>query len=297
MGQEPTQITDRRKFEAELPNDMWQSDVMHGPRLTYDGKQRKSYLIAFIDDHSRLIPHARFYLSEALAPFMEAFQAALGKRGLPRKLYVDNGAAFRSRGLEYTCAALGIALIHAKPYQPQGKGKIERFFRTVRTQFLPSFTGQSLEQINVEFEQWLEQTYHQRRHGSTGQTPRQRFTTKMHCLRASPDNLLDYFRKAVRRRVNKDRSVVVDKRLFEAPVDLIGKRVELLYHEQSPEKVEIRFSGQSYGFLNQIDLHVNSRVKRDKNGQVELTGEETTQNGSSIETQTRPQSGLLWEKD
>jgi putative transposase len=297
MRQEPAENADRRKFEAELPNDMWQSDVMHGPHLYYDGKQRKSYLIAFIDDHSRLIPHARFYLSEALAPFMEAFQAALGKRGLPRKLYVDNGAAFRSRGLEYTCAALGIALIHAKPYQPQGKGKIERFFRTVRTQFLPSFTGQSLEQINVEFEQWLEQTYHQRRHSSTGQTPLLRFTTKMHCLRASPENLLDYFRKAVRRRVNKDRSVVVDKRLFEAPVDLIGKRVELLYHDQSPEKVEIRFSGQSYGFLNQIDLHVNSRVKRDKNSQIELTGEETTQNGSSIETQTSPKSGLLWEKD
>ncbi len=284
MGQQPAAATDRRKFEAELPNDLWQSDIMHGPQLMCGDKHRKSYLIAFIDDHSRLIPHAAFYPSEALAPFMEAFQVALGKRGLPRKLYVDNGSAFRSRGLEYTTAVLGVALIHAKPYQPQGKGKIERFFRTVRTQFLPEFTGQTLEQINAAFEDWLEQTYHQRRHGSTGQSPLQRFTAKMQCLRSAPENLPDYFRKAVRRRVNKDRSVVVDKRLFEAPVDLIGKRVELLYHEQSPEQVEIRCSGQSYGCLRQVDLHVNSRVKRDKNGQVELTGAGITQ------------SGRLWEE-
>lgn len=279
MKQETTAAIDRRKFEAELPNDLWQSDVMHGPHVISAGKRHKSYLIAFIDDHSRLIPHARFYLSEALAPFMEAFQAALGKRGLPRKLYVDNGSAFRSRGLEYTTAALGIALIHAKPYQPQGKGKIERFFRTVRTQFLSGFSSETLEQINVAFEQWLEQTYHQRRHSSTGQTPVHRFTTKMHCLRSSPENLTDFFRKAVRRRVNKDRSVVVDKRLFEAPVALIGKRVELLYHEQTPDQVEILYSGQSYGSLQQIDLHVNSRVKRDKNGQIELTGAGIAQGG------------------
>lgn len=294
MTEQPAAAADRRKFEAELPNDLWQSDVMHGPHVTVGDKQRKSYLIAFIDDHSRLVPHAAFYPSEALAPFMEAFQSALGKRGLPRKLYVDNGSAFRSRQLEYTCAALGIALIHAKPYQPQGKGKIERFFRTVRTQFLPEFTGQTLQQINGAFERWLEQTYHQRRHSSTGQSPLQRFTAHMHCLRAAPRNLTDSFRKTARRRVNKDRSVVLDKRLFEAPVDLIGKRVELLYHEQSPEQVEIRFSGQSYGNLRPIDLQVNSRVKRDKNGQVELVGEARPDAGTPVE-KAITQSGELWE--
>jgi len=284
MGQGTAAPTDRRKFEAELPNDLWQSDIMHGPQVQCGDRRRKSYLIAFIDDHSRLIPHAGFYPSEALAPFMSAFQLALGKRGLPRKLYVDNGSAFRSKNLAHTCAALGIALIHAKPYQPQGKGKIERFFKTVRTQFLPTFSGHSLEQINAAFDIWLEETYHQRRHSSTGQTPLQRFTAKMQCLRAAPEGLLDYFRKTVRRRVNKDRSVVVDKRLFEAPVALIGKRVELLYHEQSPEQIEIYASGQSYGLLQQIDLHVNSRVKRDKNGQIELTGAQL------------PKGGRLWEE-
>jgi transposase InsO family protein len=284
MAKETTAAVDRRKFEAELPNDLWQSDVMHGPMVLSDGKRRKCYLIAFIDDHSRLIPHGRFYLSEGITCFLAAFSDALLRRGLPRKLYVDNGSAFRSRQLEYTTAALGIALVHAKPYQPQGKGKIERFFKSVRTRFLPSFKGDTLEEINDAFDLWITHEYHERSHSSTGQTPFKRFTSRMECLRSAPDNLRDYFRKIVRRRVNKDRSVVVNRRLFEAPVELIGKRVELLYAEESPELVEIRCANKSHGVLRQIDLHVNSRVKRDKNGQVELAGD-----GVVCE------SGRLWE--
>lgn len=283
MAADEAPQADRRKFEAELPNDLWQSDILHGPVLDCDGKRRKCYLIAFIDDHSRLIPHAAFYPSESLACFQDAFYQALSRRGLPRKLYVDNGSAYRSRQLEYTSAALGIALIHAKPYQPQGKGKIERYLRTVRTQFLPGFKGHSLQEINVAFSAWLDDQYHQRPHGATGQTPHKRFAAGLHCLRSAPANLSDYFRKTVYRRVNKDRSIVVDKRLFEGPVDLIGRRVELLYHERTPEQVEIRHQGQSYGLLKLIDLHVNARVKRDKNGQIELFGTST------------PHSGQVWE--
>ncbi len=278
MAKEPVAV-DRRKFEAELPNDLWQSDVMHGPLLSIGEKRRKSYLIAFIDDHSRLITHGRFYVSEGLDCFMVAFSDAVSRRGLPRKLYVDNGAAFRSRQLEYTTAALGIALVHARPYQPAGKGKIERFFKTVRTRFLPCFKGDTLEEINEAFDLWLEHEYHQRTHGSTGQTPFKRFTQRMECLRQAPDNLREFFRKTVRRRVNKDRSVVVDRRLFEAPVELIGKRVELLYCEENPEQVEIRCGEKSYGLLRQVDLHVNSRVKRDKNGQIELSGDGACESG------------------
>jgi putative transposase len=192
---------------------------------------------------------------------------------------VDNGSAFKSRQLEYTAAALGIALVHAKPYQPQGKGKIERFFKSVRTRFLPGFQGDTLDEVNEAFELWLDGEYHQRSHGSTGETPFKRFTSRMECLRPAPDNLRDHFRKTVRRRVNKDRSVVMDRRLFEAPVELIGKRVELLFFEGSPEQVEIRCAEQSYGLLRQIDLHVNSRVKRDKNGQVELSGDGACESG------------------
>ncbi len=285
MTKKPFPGVDRRKFEAELPNDMWQCDVMHGPKLDSGGqRRRKTYLIAFIDDHSRLITHGEFYLAESLVCFIQAFEQALLIRGLPRKLYVDNGAAFRSKQLEFTCASLGIALIHAKPYTPQGKGKIERFFGTVRSQFLPCFKGTSLEDINVAFDFWLRQDYHQRNHSSTGESPFKRFTSNMECIRCAPRDLSDHFRKTVRRRVNKDRTVTINNRLFEAPVDLIGKRVELLFHENKPEHVEIRMGTKSFGSLQQVDLHVNCRVKRDKNCQIEIMSDKSS-----------PETGQLWE--
>ena len=276
---------DRRKFEAEMPNDIWQADVMHGPRVEVGGRKKKTYLIAFLDDHSRLIPHAEFFISENLACFMDAFQQALLKRGLPRMLYVDNGSTFRAKQLEYTAAALGIALVHSKPYTPQGRGKIERFFRTIRTEFLPGFQGENLDELNECLDLWLADIYHQRPHSSTGQNPFARFTKNLECLRPAPDNLKDFFRKVVRRRVNKDRSVIVAKRLYEAPVELIGKQVEILFHEDHPEVVEIKYQRQSYGMHPLVDLNVNCRVGRDKNCQVKLLSEPT-----------EPESGKVWEE-
>jgi hypothetical protein len=241
-----------------------------------DQKMRKTYLIAFIDDHSRLIVHGAFYLSENLFSFMDGFEKALAKRGLPRKLYVDNGAAFRSHKLAFTCASLAISLIHARPYKPQGKGKIERFFKTVRGQFLPSCDTSALAQLNQGFHHWLENIYHQRKHSATGTTPFERFTGKLECIRKAPKNLKDHFRKAVYRTVFKDRTITLCGRLFEAPVALIGKRVLLLYHENEPEKVEVFFNQISYGLLVVVDLHVNCRVKRDKYKSTKIESDNST---------------------
>jgi transposase InsO family protein len=281
LMQHVTAPEDRRKFEARMPNDIWQSDVMHGPKVPVDQKHRKTYLIAFIDDHSRLIVHGAFYLSENLLSFMDAFEKALAKRGLPRKLYVDNGAAFRSHKLAFTCASLAISLIHARPYKPQGKGKIERFFKTVRGQFLTSCNTSALAQLNQGFDHWLENIYHQRKHSATGMTPFERFTGKLECIRKAPKNLKDHFRKAVYRTVFKDRTITLCGRLFEAPVALIGKRVLLLYHENEPEKVEVFFNQISYGLLVVVDLHVNCRVKRDKykSTKIELDNSSVYQGG------------------
>jgi putative transposase len=277
---------DRRKFEAELPNDLWQSDVLHGPVVETGGKKRKSYLIAFIDDHSRLIPYGEFYPGESLAFYLIALEQALSTRGLPRKLYVDNGAAFRSHHLEQITASLGIALIHARPYKPQGKGKIERFFRTVRSDFLSGFRETTLYELNQAFDIWLQNWYHQRKHSATGHTPFHRFTSRMECLRPAPANLKDYFRQAARRRVAKDRTVSLNGKLFEAPVGLIGQQVTLRYHETDLQQVEVFFKNQTYGFLHPVNLQVNSRVKRDKDNRLVLeTSQSSTYHG-----------GALWER-
>jgi len=276
MAPQMKKPVDRRKFEAELPNDLWQSDVMHGPKVDMDGKMRKTYLIAIIDDHSRMIVHARFYLSEKLSFYLQAFENAIATRGLPRKLYVDNGAAFRSRHLDYIAASLAISLIHAKPYTPQGKGKIERWFKTVRTNFLALFKGSTMSELNEALTQWITESYHKKIHSATGQTPFQRFTGKMHCLRSAPANLKDYFRKVARRTVAKDRSVTLCGMLYEAPVALIGKRVELLYHDSEPEKVEVKYQNKSFGMIRPVNLNVNYRVKRDKNNNPQIQSNNST---------------------
>lgn len=255
---------DRRRFEASLPNDIWQSDVMHGPSVGVEGKNRKSYLIAFIDDMSRLICHAQFYLSENLDCYLHALRQALLTRGLPRKLYVDNGPAFRSFHLQQIAASLGIALVHSKPYQPQGRGKVERFFRTVRSDFLPAVGAETLNDLNAALDRWVRELYHNRQHRSTGQTPLQRYAAHCECVRAAPKDLQDHFRKQARRRVAKDRTVALAGRLYEAPIALIGKQITLLYHAHDPARIEARHEGKSYGMLRAVDVNVNCHVQREK---------------------------------
>jgi transposase InsO family protein len=260
----PVDKTDRRRYEAEDPNDLWQSDVMHGPTVLVQGKLRKVYLIVFLDDHSRLIPHGEFYTSEGIDCYLDALRQALLKRGLPRKLYVDNGAAFRSHHLEKVCASLGISKYHAQPYTPQGKGKVERFFRTVRMQFLPAFCGKTLDDLNQAFDVWLNEEYHRRKHSSTGEPPLERFSQHLELVHRPPRDLEDHFRKEARRRVTRDRVVSLDGRQYEAPATLIGEHVVLLYHERDPDHVEVICKGKSHGMLRLLDLHINCSVSREK---------------------------------
>lgn len=269
-----TKKIDRRRFEAEYPNDIWQSDVMHGPSVEIEGRTRKAYLIAVLDDHSRLLAHAEFYPSERLTSWLDAFRQALLSRGLPRKLYVDNGAAYRTKHLERICASLGIALVHTPPYTPQGRGKIERFFRTVRTRFLPYFSGTTLEDLNIALDLWVREEYHQRTHSSTGETPLVRFARHLEIIRTAPADLEDHFRKEARRRVAKDRTISLDGRIYEAPTKLIGEYVRLLYHEDRLERIEIFHQNSSHGFLVPVDLRVNCKVRR-KRDKDQLLVEET----------------------
>lgn len=265
FGKSARRREDRRKFEVEMPGDLWQSDALHGPRVIHEGRVRKSYMFAILDDHSRLITHAEFYLQENTKCFLDCFKKALRKRGIPRKLYVDNGAAFRSHKLTYGCAALGIALSYAKPYRPQGKGKIERFNRTIRTQLLQTLPAEpTLEELNKRLFVYLEESYHTRAHGSTAESPLDRYLKGVHMLRAAPENLSDYFRSPQQRRVGEDRTVRVAGRLYEAPVGLIGKKVKLLLDEDEPARIEVFDGNQSAGFLRPLNMQVNSRVGRKK---------------------------------
>lgn len=264
-----TTAVDKRFFEAKLPNEIWQSDVMYGPmvRTEAGGKNRQSYLIAILDDHSRLIIHGEFYLSERRESFLDCLRLAILKRGLPQKLYIDNGSCYRALHLEQTAAQLGIAIKHSRPYTPQGRGKIERWFRYVRENFLQVLlikdgsSAPKLDHLNQHFSDWVDE-YNNREHSSTKQSPIKRFQDGISHVRPAPNGLLDYFRQIEYRRVKKDRTIRVMGGIFEVPVGLIDKKVELRFHPEDLSQIEVYFDGKSYGLATVVNAHVNAEIGR-----------------------------------
>ena len=257
-------------FTFPHANDLWTSDVMHGPRLLIPGRRDggKTYLYAFLDDASRMVPYAAFYLVENAACFQDALKQALLRRGLPRRLYCDNGATFRTHHLQVICATLNISLIHSRPHKPRGRGKIERFFRHVRTAFLPHLTEEILRDLaalNRVFWAWLEAEYHQTPHGGlNGQTPLDRFLDDQALIRPAPEQLELWLRMSVARRVGKDRIVHLDGRLYEAPDGYAGETVDVLYDPYDPGRsVHFRRKGETAERpLRRLDLATNATLRR-----------------------------------
>lgn len=257
-----TDAIDKRHFEASAPNEIWQSDVMHGPSAKINGINRKTYLCAILDDHSRMIMHAEFYQGETLDNLKDCLKKSIEKRGLPQKLYVDNGPCYRALNLEQVTACLGIALKHARPYTPQGKGKVERWFRNVRDNFLPFYTSiKKLDELNEQFTDWVDQ-YNNTNHKTIKTTPLNRYKKNMECVRQAPPNLLDYFRIIDFRRVKMDRTFQLNGVLYEAPVSLIGKKIELRYHEDNTSVIEVFFNNHSFGHVEKVDPHINAKIGR-----------------------------------
>ena len=268
--QQPTS-KDRRRFAFEAAGELWMSDVMHGPAVaTEGGKKRKSYLVALLDDATRVVPYAAFALSETTAAFLPVLQQAILRRGVPKRLYVDNGAAYRSHHLSLVCAKLGITLIHARPYQPQAKGKQERWFRTVRMQLLPTLTAAdlgSLDALNRRLWAWVEGEYHQSPHqGLGGIAPLERWamaSSGVHLL--GPDcDLDDLFLFEEKRRVQRDRTVSLHGVIYEVDASLVGETVTLRFDPSRPGRtIDVHFKGKKVERAKRVDLYANCFVKRD----------------------------------
>ena len=269
----PTTATDgadRRRFSYRWAGQLWMSDVMHGPSFADGKRRRKSYLISFLDDATRVSPFSAFAHAENTVAFLPVFKQALIRRGVPQRLYVDNGANYRSQHLALICAKLGIALIHARPHQPAGKGKIERFFRTVRGQLLSALTAAdsaSLEALNRRLWAYLEGEYHQSPHrGLDGDTPLERWAAvggEVRYLDAALD-LDDLFLFEAKRRVMNDRTVSLNGRLYEVDPLLVGQTVILRYDPGVPptRPLQVLHNGADAGLATILDAYANASVKR-----------------------------------
>ncbi len=258
---------DRRAYAFELPGDCWQCDVMYGPMLPgKDGRMRKTYLIAILDDATRLIAHAQFYFDQHLTALKDCIKQALLKRGLPKRLYVDNGRIFRSRVLLLAAAQLGFHLIHSRPYQPEGRAKNERFFGTLRRGFLKRVGAlESLAHLNRLLWAWIESKYHQRPHaGLEGATPWSRWIEQAECVRVLPPEAdLDWiFLEQTKRRVSKDGTLSVNSVRFEAGVRFIGQKLEIRYDPFDLRRIWLVDEKNERHALRPVDLYANRHAKR-----------------------------------
>ena len=269
---------DRRRFEYEAAGELWMSDVMYGPKIREQRQLRRTYLIALIDDATRLVPYAAFTFSEGTIAYLQVLEQAVRRRGIPKRLYVDNGSAFRSRQLAVVCAKLGIALIHARPYMPQGKGKMERWFRTVRMQHLPLLGAEhlvSLDTMNRALSAWVEGEYHHAPHrGLHDETPADKWARTSESVRMPDANVGELFLTEQRRRVQKDRTVTLDGVAFEVDAALVAEHVTLRFDPaKKPDKrtVEVWHQGKRVEIARRVDVLANCFVKRNNiTGQLQV---------------------------
>jgi len=263
--------TDRRRFAYAEAGQLWMSDVMHGPVLSDEkGRKRKSYLIALIDDATRLVPFCELRFSEGVEDFLSVFREALLRRGIPARVFVDNGAAYRSLRLSEVCARLGTTLIHATAYSPSSKGKIERWFRNCRSSFLSQVNLseiQGIEELNMVLWTWVETVYHRSPHGGlAGATPLDRWIATSQGMRY-PDpqwDLEDLFRARAIRRVYRDRTVSLLGKVFEVDAALVGERVEIHYRPERLERVWIYRGKEFIGEARPVDAYANCFVRRQR---------------------------------
>lgn len=265
---------DRRRFAFAHAGELWMSDVMHGPTVALGdrGQRHKAYLIAFLDDATRVIPYAAFALAENTKAFLPIFKQALLRRGRPARLYVDNGANYRSQHLALVCAKLGVALIHSRPHQPEGRGKQERWFRTVRAQFLARLTPtdtESLDALNRRLWTWIEGEYHQTPHaGLDGRTPLDQWAlsadqVKMFDIGLDLDAL---FLFETKRRVQRDRTISLNGTVFEVDATLVGQTVTLRFDPAAPMSrgIEVWHENKFIARAMPLDAYANCFVRRNR---------------------------------
>jgi putative transposase len=251
------------RFEASERNELWTGDGLHGPQVG----GRKAILLAFIDDFSRSLVGYRWGTAEDVTRLEAALRAGLGARGVPRAILVDRGSAFVSRQLERACAVLGIRLIHATPRAATTKGKIERFFRTVRGQFLVELGSREvadLTELNRLFSAWVEVVYHRRAHSETKMTPLARFQGVAPPELPSPELLREAFLWSEPRGVSRKTATVnLHGNEYEVDAALLGHQVELIFDPFDLERVEVRYDGRGMGTAVPVRItrQVHPKVK------------------------------------
>ncbi len=252
----------RLAFAKAHANEMWQADTMFGPHVRNGSGHTQTKLIAFVDDASRVCCHGEFFLAENTDTLIKALKSALYKRGVPEAMYVDNGSIYTSKEITQICVRLGCLLCHAPVRDGAAKGKVERFFRTVRQNFLArALDLSSLDALNQSFIKWVEDEYNAKNHSVLGMRPIDRFGLDLARIRFLPPNKAtdEFFF------VEEDRTVLGDntfsfKRIrFEAPRDLRSRKIQVRYNRNAFDRAIVYYKGERMGEAKPVDFTANDR--------------------------------------
>ena len=298
MGEDEGKET--KRFAYKFINELWQADVMYGPRIRDGRRKRETYLICFLDDASRLIPYSGFAFKQDFLTLRYFLKEAVQRRGRPKMLYTDNAKIYRTQQLALICAGFGCSVVHARPYHAAGKGKQERFFRTVRTRFLSTIDAENttLEDLNERYWRWLEEDYHRKKHSSLGKTPLEFWMEQSDRIEhiGDPAVVDALFLLRITRKVRSNAALQVNNVIYETDYSLAGSRVEVRYEPdwigQPHRKLPLYADGIHVGDASFVQLHDNA-VKRRPRGRpaVESPLEEETEQPPSRVSYTKAVKG------
>ncbi|MFR1708890.1 MAG: DDE-type integrase/transposase/recombinase [Clostridium sp.] len=262
---------ERLAFEFEFPNECWQSDISVGPYLSIDGKKHKTFIIAILDDSSRLIIHAEAFFNDNFLSLLSVFKKAVSKRGIPKKLFVDNGKVYKSNQMQFITASIGTILSFARPYSPESKGKIERWFRTLQDQWMNVINWNdfsSLEELNKSLFKYVEEGYNSKIHSSINEKPIDKFIRHIDLIKFIPTKQeIDYiFLYRITRKVKKDSTVSIQNILFEVPQKYVGDTINIRYDPTAMDKAYI-FSDDNLllDTIYPVKKVDNSKIRREHN--------------------------------
>ncbi len=261
---------DRRAFEMEFANQMWDADTSHGPYLTIDDKKIKTYLIALIDDASRLITNAKFYFEDNAINFQKTFKEALKKYGIPKRIFLDNGKTYKNEQLGIICANCGMELIYTRPYSPQSKAKIERWFHTMKDTWMNGINWadiKSLDELNDMLNEFVNE-YNNKTHSSlckdgVTMSPKERwFKDQEKIKKIDNSQIEEYFLHTAYPTIRADSIAHIKKIEYEVPTKYIGKKITVKYDFEDRTKAWIYDNEKKVEAIHIVDKIANSKIKR-----------------------------------
>ncbi len=255
----------RRRWQADKAGALWHADVMHGPSIWVDGKPRRIRVHAILDDATRYIIRIEAQFTEREVYMLWLLADAVRAHGVPKALYLDNGSTYSGKQLAVVCGRMGTSLIHARPYDPQARGKMERFWRTLRQQCIDHMGKQhSLHDVNVRMWSYLDRHYHDAPHaGLLGRSPSRVYAEQRPETHVDKAVLREAFTVRDSRKVRKDGTIAVDGSTWELEQGFLAGRRVLLVRclLDAPPKPWVEYDSKRFA-LHPLDPVKNARRPR-----------------------------------